>query len=453
MLLQQLKLKNIRSYTEETISFPPGSTLLAGDIGSGKSTILLAIEFGLFGTAHPDLPGEALLRKGSTQGSVELTFTLQGRTITIYRALKKEKEGVKQLPGYIITDHLKKDLMPVELKAEILQLLGYPEDFLTKKKNYIFRYTVYTPQEEMKLILQDDSEFRLDSLRRIFNLDKYKIIRENVEYYLKQRRMQMKGWEEQLTPLAQLQLQLQALQEEQEREARSLQQASELLENLQADLQNQRTLLEKWESEQQQFLELKKQQQLYTALIAEKNQQRQSIVEQQERMRIEIGNLLLPPELSPEQVQEEKKFLEQKAAEFLTAKTECTEALKHRQRQQQQLQEETTLLAKETTRITEKEITRQQLSQKKGQRGSLEQRKQQLDELLHKTVENMAKSETSLQQAQEMEQKIKTLEQCPTCLQPVTEEHKQQVQQQEQQKMEQAENLLFEFRKKKLADS
>ena len=89
MLLQQIKLKNIRSYIEETINFVPGSTLLSGDIGCGKSTILLAIEFALFGISRPDLLGEALLKKGASFGSVELSFNINGEDIIIQRALKK----------------------------------------------------------------------------------------------------------------------------------------------------------------------------------------------------------------------------------------------------------------------------------------------------------------------------------------------------------------------------
>ena len=156
MFLHQLKLNNIRSYIEETIPFNKGSTLLSGDIGSGKSTILLAIEFALFGTSRPDLPAELLLRKGSTEGSVELEFSLNGQNIIIKRKLKKGKDAIKQLSGELIINGVQKELMAVELKAEIINLLGYPEEFISKNKNYIFRYTIYTPQEEMKLILQED---------------------------------------------------------------------------------------------------------------------------------------------------------------------------------------------------------------------------------------------------------------------------------------------------------
>ena len=50
MILESIELKNIRSYDDQKIEFPKGITLFEGDIGSGKSSILMAVEFALFGT-------------------------------------------------------------------------------------------------------------------------------------------------------------------------------------------------------------------------------------------------------------------------------------------------------------------------------------------------------------------------------------------------------------------
>ena len=61
MQLKKLKIRNIRSYKEGEIDFPEGSTLLMGDIGSGKTSILLAIEFALFGL-QPGQKGNSILR-------------------------------------------------------------------------------------------------------------------------------------------------------------------------------------------------------------------------------------------------------------------------------------------------------------------------------------------------------------------------------------------------------
>jgi len=188
MQIRSLKLQNIRSYKSQNIEFPKGSVLLSGDIGAGKSTILLAIEFALFGVRKPALTGATLLRKGSLEGSVELKFNLNKKTVIIKRVIKKAKNDIKQTAGYIVIENVKNDLTPVELKAKILELLGYPQDLLTKHKDIIYRYTVYTPQEEMKAILFEDNDIRLNTLRKVFGIDKYKQIRENCSVYIRELR-------------------------------------------------------------------------------------------------------------------------------------------------------------------------------------------------------------------------------------------------------------------------
>lgn len=178
MILKSVRLSNIRSYVSQEIIFPTGSTLLAGDIGSGKSSILAAIEFALFGVKRGELNSESLLRHGAKEGSVELNIEVDGKDVRIKRALKKGRDDIKQESGYVITDGRKKEGTAEEIKASVLELLGYPKEFL-KKKELVYRYTVYTPQEEMKKIVYENKDVRLDTLRKVFNIDKYKRIIEN----------------------------------------------------------------------------------------------------------------------------------------------------------------------------------------------------------------------------------------------------------------------------------
>ncbi|MBU0615108.1 MAG: hypothetical protein KJ601_03365 [Nanoarchaeota archaeon] len=185
MQLKSIKLENIRSYTNQQVNFPEGSTLLSGDIGSGKSSILLAIEFALFGVKRKHLPGSSLLRHGAKQGSVELGFSIGEKEIIIKRFLKRGASDIKQESGFIITNGIKKEGTAIELKSDIIDILGYPKDMVSKSRDLVYRYTVYTPQEEMKQILFEDKEIRLDTLRKVFNIDKYKRIRENCDVYLK----------------------------------------------------------------------------------------------------------------------------------------------------------------------------------------------------------------------------------------------------------------------------
>lgn len=184
MILRNIKLDNIRSYISQEISFPEGSVLLSGDIGTGKSTVLLAIEFALFGISKGYLSGNSLLRNGKDKGSVYLEFKINNKDVAIKRNLKRSGNVVSQDYGYISIDGKKQELSALELKQAVLDLLNYPPESLTKSKSLIYRYTVYTPQEEMKQILTGDKEIRLDALRRIFGIDKYRTIKENTKIFL-----------------------------------------------------------------------------------------------------------------------------------------------------------------------------------------------------------------------------------------------------------------------------
>ncbi len=195
MKINKIKLENIRSYINQELEIPQGYTLLAGEIGSGKSTVLLATDFALFGLGS-NITGASLLRNGENKGSVELDFDIDGSNIIIKRNLKRSGESITQDSGFVIIDGKRFDGSAIELKDQILTLLNYPKDLLTKSKSLIYRYTVYTPQEEMKNILLSNEDTRLETLRKVFGIDKYKRIRDNSKILIqdiKNRRKELAG--------------------------------------------------------------------------------------------------------------------------------------------------------------------------------------------------------------------------------------------------------------------
>jgi len=177
MKIKRIALNNIRSYENEEISFREGSTLLSGDIGSGKTSILLGIEFALFGL-QPGQRGGSLLRNGAQKGSVLLEIEIDGQEIIIERSLKKGKTIVQDYCAITI-DGITSEIAVTELKDKVLEILNYPREF-SKKQNLLYKFTVYTPQEEMKAIILEDPETRINTLRHVFGVDKYKKILENV---------------------------------------------------------------------------------------------------------------------------------------------------------------------------------------------------------------------------------------------------------------------------------
>src|SRR3989344_2428470 len=195
MILKKIQLKNIRSYDNSIVEFPVGSTVLAGDIGSGKTSILLAVEFALFGL-QPGQKGAGLLRNGTDEGAVILEMEIDNQKVVVERGLKKGK-SVDQSYAILEINGVKEEMSVTELKNKVLELLSYPKEF-AKKTNVLYRFTVYTPQEEMKQIILETPETRLDTLRHIFGIDKYKKIRENTELFTSRLREQIRNYEGQI---------------------------------------------------------------------------------------------------------------------------------------------------------------------------------------------------------------------------------------------------------------
>jgi len=183
MRFRKLVLENIRSYKHLEIEFPQGSLLLSGDIGSGKTSILLGLQFALFGL-QPGQKGSSILKNGEVGAYARLDFEIEGKQITIERTIKKAKSGgITQEKNILTLDSVREELSTTEMKNKILEIINYPAEY-ARKSNLLYKYTVFTPQEEMKSIIQESPEVRMDSLRHIFGMDRYKRIKNNAQIFL-----------------------------------------------------------------------------------------------------------------------------------------------------------------------------------------------------------------------------------------------------------------------------
>ena len=179
MIIKRLRMEFIRSYKSAEVEFPPGKTLFAGDIGSGKSTILMAVEFALFGLGSAR--ASSLLRIGENRGSVELEFEAGGKEYSVRRVLAKKAGTIQQTEGKLRGPEGEEDYPPTEMKERILEILGFRESSEPKARSLIYQYAIYSPQEEMKVILGLRPSDRLSILRRAFGVDEYKVAMENAK--------------------------------------------------------------------------------------------------------------------------------------------------------------------------------------------------------------------------------------------------------------------------------
>ncbi len=423
MILEELTIKNIRSYIDENISFREGSTLLSGDVGSGKSSILLAIEFALFGTSRPDLTSESLLRKGTNNGSVELIFSIGNKKVEILRSLKRSSRGINQGTGWIVVNGIKKELTPTELKAEIITLFGYPEEYLTKNKNYIFRYTVYCPQEEMKQILLESAENRLVILRKIFNVDKYQTIRDNLIPYLREQRKEIIVLETKLEPLEENERKKKEIENYIERERIKIQVLLPEKEKNISTIDNLRNILLEFEKKDKQLIFLKNSLDTKQLLINENNKIILRINDELENIQNELNNFSLNDNINLNDVNQEIHKLESEKTIFVEKKIDTKNKIDYLQQRIKILQEEISedvnkqLLEKV---LKEKEEIESVIVGKEGLEGELIKKQRQSLDINNQITE----IKTLIQEKKKNLDKIVELNNCPTCLQEVKQEYK-----------------------------
>ena len=179
MIVTSIEISNVRSYESCHIDFDSGTTLLIGDIGSGKSSVLMAIEFALFGFGGQS--SDAILTKGKSSGSVQLAFEAGGHSYEIFRSMKSAGGKIAQdtKHAWISTDGVRDETLGVgELKQKIIEILGTDEPSGTSAETSIFRYAIYTPQEEMKAVLSNPAK-RQETIRRAFRIDGFATALEN----------------------------------------------------------------------------------------------------------------------------------------------------------------------------------------------------------------------------------------------------------------------------------
>ncbi len=388
MILKSIKLNNIRSYLNQEIEFPDGSVLLAGDIGSGKSTILQAVEFALFGIKRGELSGGSLLRHGKREGYVELRLVLDGKEITIKRNLKRAKNDIKQEAGYIIIDDKKREGTAVELKTAVFDLLGYPKSLISKSKDLVYRYTVYTPQEEMKQILFEGRDTRLDTLRRVFGIDKYKRVRENSTITIKEIKENIRVGE-----------------------------------NVIEDLEDKRK--EKKAKEE----EIEKLRLRISGIVSKLNDKKRELSEKELEIRDVENNLRRLNELKRELVVNEANL-----GNYLDKRKNNNEKLRH--------------LESEIKGLEREKMMKIDINEIKGGINEKENGVKLMETTLKEITLKLGEVEINSRNSEEMKKKIKELDICPVCQQKVTLEHKQGIIERENKLIGEMKKNLVEYKKR-----
>jgi exonuclease SbcC len=458
MILKSLRLKNIRSYKEQQIEFPEGSVMLAGDIGSGKSSIFHAVEFALFGARRDSISGDALLRKGEKEGEVELAFSLDGRDITIRRKLKRQQDSVAQDAGFIVIEGRRIDGTATELKALLLALLGYPKEFLTKSKSLIYRYTVYTPQEEMKQIITEPDEVRVDTLRRVFSIDKYKRISGNAELYVQWIKEAKKGLQGTMQGLDEKKTELERMGDRASLADSMLKEAMQKLDMVMMEKDSAKSALAALEERVSKLTELRKKSSVCDARLMEivrnrskNNTEIEHATAELDQLRKRLGDSRTDEKQHPpvEEIENWISLSEKKLSEHSSRKAELAERHKQLLRRTEELKQDVLIKSGKTSVTGKKELLYQELLEEIKDKQAMTDTVAAVTARLKETETILAELNACKKAAEQLKRQVTSLQTCPTCMQEVTQVHKHAIIADEDRKIQNAESEILTLSKEK----
>jgi len=138
MIIKSVTLENIRSYAQPTkIEFEEGIMLFRGDIGSGKTSVLMGIEFALFGESEKEFY-KKLLRKGAKRGSVKVEVISDGNTYVVYRSLTYDGKKYNADECYVEINEVRRPMTPTELRRFVTsQIVGIREESKRRRMPFI----------------------------------------------------------------------------------------------------------------------------------------------------------------------------------------------------------------------------------------------------------------------------------------------------------------------------
>jgi len=178
MKIQIVQLENIRSHTKSTVPLTHGFNCLVGGVGCGKSSVMYAVDFAMFGDTIGSKSFDYLMREDMDWCRVTVVFTHNGRTYKLTRGLKRKGKSIaqdfEQLKLYEddrLVASMKTDAIAEQFKA----ITGFDKE--------LYREIVWFRQEHLKELLDAAPRDRQRRLDELFGLSDYEVAWSNIAQY------------------------------------------------------------------------------------------------------------------------------------------------------------------------------------------------------------------------------------------------------------------------------
>lgn len=174
MIIKSIELENWRSHNHTKLLFSKGTNMLIGIMGAGKSSVLEAICFALYGTIPAVLRRKIKLSEivsknadgSQAQCKVVLEFVHKGETYEVSRTIVNGKSSAE----------FRKDGRLIEAKSDavtnmITNILGVNYDLFTR--------AIYAEQNQLDYLLTLNPSERKKQIDSLIGMDKFELARSN----------------------------------------------------------------------------------------------------------------------------------------------------------------------------------------------------------------------------------------------------------------------------------
>jgi exonuclease SbcC len=172
-MITRVLLRGWKSHLDTELGFSPGVNVLVGVMGSGKSSVMQAICFALYGT-FPELQSrkvslpELIMKKPQSRDAAEvcLEFSVGGKGYTARRVIRRKGASEAE----IREDGRLLDATPQGVSREVERILGMDYD--------LFCRAVYSEQNQMDYFLRVPRGQRTQQIDRMLQVDRFEAVRE-----------------------------------------------------------------------------------------------------------------------------------------------------------------------------------------------------------------------------------------------------------------------------------
>ena len=174
-MLTSIELYNWKTHKSTKLDFSKGTNILIGQMGSGKSSVMDAIAYALFGNfpsiQHRRTNVSYLIRSKPKQedtAKVKLSFEINGTSYEVERVINQNSPSTATLKR----DGVYLQSQPQRVTEEIVKLLKMDYD--------LFSRAVYSQQNGLEYFLNLRSADRKKEIDNLLGLDKFSEAKENV---------------------------------------------------------------------------------------------------------------------------------------------------------------------------------------------------------------------------------------------------------------------------------